>query len=357
MLAQYGLRIPNLPNQPLIDLTLGQRVSSRIQSAPWRSSWVESITCVSSNGLESEFLHILLFKAFLLAASTSIPILDCNDHLMGVLCGRPDKKKWMPEVHDPFLDAMKEARESCEFTCPEDTYHRRGTHPTLTGGISYGGGQIKPGNLQSPPDRAAAFKKLTEMECVQRISGYGNRSFQAFSKTMYREYLDTLSGIIADPDNPGLERNFEEKISCFAAATFNLGPQTVSFPHIDTKNWAEGHCLIFVGGDHDHTKGGHIVLWDLGLVIEFPAGCSILLMSAALKHSNVKIQPGETRCSFVQYTAGGLVRWLENGYQSDASILERRNPLEVAAWEERRRNRVAVAVKHAQYQYYYDSAL
>ncbi|KAJ7581687.1 hypothetical protein C8J56DRAFT_1056677 [Mycena floridula] len=249
---------------------------------------------------------------------TSIPILDCHDHLMGVLCGRPDKKKWMPEVHDPFLDTMKEAHESY---------------------------------------RAAAFKKLMEMECVQRISGYGSRSFQAFSKTMYQEYLDTLSGIIADPDNPGLKRNFEEKISCFAAATFNLGLQTVSFPHINTKNWVEGHCLIFVGGDHDHTKGGHIVLWDLGLVIEFPAGCSILLMSAALKHSNVKIQPGETRCSFVQYTAGGLVRWLENGYQSDASILERRDPLEMAAWEERCRNRVAVAVKHAQYQYYYDSAL
>ena len=69
-------------------------------------------------------------------------------------------------------------------------------------------------------------------------------------------------------------------------------------------------------GDYDYTKGGHLVLWDLKLVIEFPPGATILIPSSAIHHSNTRVQQGERRYSFTQYSAGGLFRWADNGYQT-----------------------------------------
>jgi hypothetical protein len=80
-----------------------------------------------------------------------------------------------------------------------------------------------------------------------------------------------------------------------------------------------GWCAITALGNFDPTLGGHLVLWDLKLVIEFPPGSTILIPSATLRHSNVAIRQGETRYSFTQYTAGGLFRWVDNGFQCAAS--------------------------------------
>ncbi|KAJ7937906.1 hypothetical protein B0H13DRAFT_1580401, partial [Mycena leptocephala] len=65
----------------------------------------------------------------------------------------------------------------------------------------------------------------------------------------------------------------------------------------------------------DPDFGGHLVLWDLKLVIRFPPGATILIPSAIVRHSNVPIRPDERRCSFTQYTAGGLFRWIRDGFK------------------------------------------
>ena len=102
--------------------------------------------------------------------------------------------------------------------------------------------------------------------------------------------------------------------SVFAAFTVNFGPSTVCFPHRDVKNLAFGWCAVTALGSYDWTKGGHLILWDLKLVVEFPPGCTILLPSAVMCHSNTPIQPNETRYSFAMYSAGGLFRWAEHGF-------------------------------------------
>jgi hypothetical protein len=58
------------------------------------------------------------------------------------------------------------------------------------------------------------------------------------------------------------------------------------------------------------------VLWDSRLVIEFPPGSTILISSAVLTHSNVPVASHESRYSFTQYCAGGLFRWVDNGFQT-----------------------------------------
>ncbi|KII87535.1 hypothetical protein PLICRDRAFT_112987, partial [Plicaturopsis crispa FD-325 SS-3] len=143
-------------------------------------------------------------------------------------------------------------------------------------------------------------------------------AFQMFAPRSAEQYTDTMGKLWAW--NPLLRKNF--KYSIFPAATFNLGPNTICYPHIDHGNVSYGWCAITALGRFDHTLGGHFVLWDLGLVIEFPPGATILIPSAVLKHSNTSIRPGETRYSFTQYCAGGLFRWVYNGFRTDKSINE-----------------------------------
>jgi len=113
--------------------------------------------------------------------------------------------------------------------------------------------------------------------------------------------------------DPSLKRNFPSSI--FAATTYNLGPRTVCFKHKDFANLSFGWCAVTALGTFDYKKGSHLILWDCHLVIEFLPGCTILLPSAILTHSNVEISPEERRYSFTQYNADGLFRWVENGFQ------------------------------------------
>ena len=124
-------------------------------------------------------------------------------------------------------------------------------------------------------------------------------------------------------EDPTLEHPFPNSI--FPACTFNLGPQAISIFHFDAKNIPNGFIVITPLGNFDYKKGGHIVFKTLKLVIEFPPGCSILFLSAVIKHANTPIGPDETRMSFTQYAAGGLFRWVANDFQTKET-LQQTNP-------------------------------
>jgi hypothetical protein len=122
--------------------------------------------------------------------------------------------------------------------------------------------------------------------------------------------------------------------SVFAACTFNFGPRAICAPHLDFANLGWGWCAITALGDFDPDVGGHLILWDLRLVVRFPPGATILLPSAAIRHSNTPIRNHEHRCSFVQYTAGGLFRWVRNGFKTDESWKRSASPAEKKKREE-----------------------
>ena len=116
----------------------------------------------------------------------------------------------------------------------------------------------------------------------------------------------------------GESRNFAGSV--FACASMNFGPSVRSFKHRDPSNLAFGWCAITALGNFDPTKGGHLILWDLRLAIEFPPGSTILIPSATLTHSNIAIQCHEARQSFTQYSAGGVFRWVDNGCKTEAEL-------------------------------------
>ncbi|KAJ7355487.1 hypothetical protein DFH08DRAFT_663298, partial [Mycena albidolilacea] len=78
-----------------------------------------------------------------------------------------------------------------------------------------------------------------------------------------------------------------------------------------------GMCLISALGDFDPNQGGHLVYWDYNLIICFLPGCSILILSAVVTHSNTPIQEDEECFSLIQYSAGALFRWVTNSFCSD----------------------------------------
>lgn len=115
-------------------------------------------------------------------------------------------------------------------------------------------------------------------------------------------------------NQPELRRPF--KNSVYTTATVNFGPKAFCVPHLDFGNDPAMMCLVTALGQFDYRRGGHLVLWDLKLVIEFPPGCTACLPSSLIRHSNLPIQPGDCRASLVQYAAGALFRWVDHGFKT-----------------------------------------
>jgi len=129
--------------------------------------------------------------------------------------------------------------------------------------------------------------------------------FSAWAPTLHQHYRR-----LAHYYGPmGLKEYFPGTV--WAACTFNLGPRTVTMPHVDWQNLPMGWCSVTALGDYDPDKGGHLVLWDLGIVVRFPPGATALIPSALVHHSNAGIASGEKRYSLAFYCSGGLFRYLD----------------------------------------------
>lgn len=110
-----------------------------------------------------------------------------------------------------------------------------------------------------------------------------------------------------------LQRPFKD--TAFSTMTFNFGPDVCTVPHKDLKNLSFGWCSITSFGKFDAKKGGHLILWDLDIAIEFPPHSTIFIPSAILEHSNTAIQEDESRMSITQYNSAGIFRWIAYGFQ------------------------------------------
>ncbi|KAK0467697.1 uncharacterized protein EV420DRAFT_1616587 [Desarmillaria tabescens] len=144
-----------------------------------------------------------------------------------------------------------------------------------------------------------------------RLVGFASGAFAAWAPPLFQYYAEHLKALLLSDDS--LILNFANSIFC--VCTFNFGPKTATFEHTDSGNLPFGWCSVTALGHFNPKQGGHLILWDLKLVIEFPPGSTILFPSAILRHSNTPIGCGETRYSFTQYMSGGLFRWVDQGLQ------------------------------------------
>ncbi|KAJ7915942.1 hypothetical protein B0H13DRAFT_1609915, partial [Mycena leptocephala] len=260
------------------------------------------------------------------------PVLDREDRVLLVLGGFPPNASDWKDVADT---AAKEMEAAAKEIYTESKWRRkanadaaktprRGPHAAESVGPSMGGGQPYPMMLRHSVTNAAILAGLFGKRCFERIAGWTNVLFMGFAPLLHEYYQQTMDDLFewdAAQDRPKhLSRNFAASFSAFTTATFNFGPFTVTFPHIDFGNLAWGWCAITALGWFDPDLGGHLILWDLKLIIRFPLGSTILIPSAILRHSNVKIRAGESRYSFTQFTPAAIFRWIYNGCKTDKDV-------------------------------------
>ncbi|KAJ7851561.1 hypothetical protein B0H13DRAFT_1643939, partial [Mycena leptocephala] len=270
------------------------------------------------------------------------PLVNEDRFTFAVLIGVPQDPDWKTEVAD---EAARLMQETAERLIPASQMPpRRGPHRTETVGLGMGGGQEEPTPFFHLALNRILLANLLAQQPFQRIAGFINGMFLTYAPDLHGFYRSTMRKL--HKWKPGLPRNFDALTSVFAAATFNFGPQTVMFPHLDLANLAWGWCSITALGNFDPNKGGHLILWDLRLVIRFPLGSSIMIPSAILRNSNVSLQQGETCFSFTQFTSAGLFCFVGNDFRTDKSIEEGRlSATEKAKRAEERHSRWAEGLK------------
>ncbi|KZP03461.1 hypothetical protein FIBSPDRAFT_915308 [Athelia psychrophila] len=226
-----------------------------------------------------------------------LPVTDDEGRVVVSMCAGPADPTWMPAC-TAAVEHIQAARDRIH-TSAVNWLHRRGDFLAMAHGVLYGGSQKRPANLKHTAGNEAVFKWLFSQPEMIRIAWHGSSALAFWAPDLYRYYGEHLRPLFEA--NPELHCNFRNSV--YPCATVNFGPVTCTFDHVDPANLPFGLCAVTALGDFDHTRGGHLVLWDLKLIIEFPAGSTALLPSAVLRHSNIATQPGETRNSGMQPTA------------------------------------------------------
>ncbi|KAJ7209891.1 hypothetical protein B0H12DRAFT_988950, partial [Mycena haematopus] len=254
------------------------------------------------------------------------PLLDKHRRLIALLGGMPADVIGWKTVTDGALRLLLERLPRIRLS-DEELHHRRAleSFPAIARGLSHGGGQTEPGELCQNVANTKLTDELVAHAYFQRIASFANVLFAMWAPLLFAYYTAQMALLHTWKS---MCRLFPGSV--FAACTFNFGPRAVCAPHLDFANLSWGWCAITALGDFDPDVGGHLILWDLRLIIRFPPGSTILLPSALIRHSNIPIQRHEHRCSFVQYTAGGLFRWVRNGFRTQEAWAQSASPQEKA---------------------------
>ncbi|KAM6490217.1 hypothetical protein JOM56_014194, partial [Amanita muscaria] len=243
-------------------------------------------------------------------------LLDWERYVVGALAGQPRDEDW-ERLHKKAFRALRSTSKKIMYS-KKEVNNRRGHFPTVAHGISFGGGQRRPGYLrQSSEQKERALEALMKKPEIQRLCGFASGIQKNYN--YMKDTVDTIRSKLK------LRREYDSKVGAFPARSFNLGKRTASLPHRDYTNLAHSWCTITALGCFNPKLGGHLVLWDFGLLVEFPPGSAILIPSALFLHSNTTIQEGKARHSIVQYAAGGLFCWVNNGCKTDKQLDEQTN--------------------------------
>ncbi|KAJ2911680.1 hypothetical protein MD484_g8734, partial [Candolleomyces efflorescens] len=181
----------------------------------------------------------------------------------------------------------------------------------VNAGITRGPGSDAPINLRTGP-HSEAIQDLLNNRHLCRLATYASAAFSVWAPRLFKYYKDRLDPLLERMKN--LKKNFEKSI--FTSAAFNFGPSVCTIAHRDCMNCPFGWCAIQSLGNFDHTLGGHLVIKELKLLVEFPPGPVILIPSAVFTHANTPVQAGERRASFTQYCAGALFRYVDNDFMT-----------------------------------------
>ncbi|KAJ7933049.1 hypothetical protein B0H13DRAFT_1592646 [Mycena leptocephala] len=98
-------------------------------------------------------------------------------------------------------------------------------------------------------------------------------------------------------------------------------------------------------GSYDHTKGGHVIFWDDGDIVEFPVGATLIYPAGTKRISFTAVGKGEHQHFFRQFCHAGVLRWVAKGGRSDDEFDRDASLEDIAAWDQMRRHRGQTSAK------------
>ncbi len=106
----------------------------------------------------------------------------------------------------------------------------------------------------------------------------------------------------------------------FAEVSFQGDRSLEMKRHCPSDHFAAGWTAVLSLGRYDHTRGGHIVLWDWNVVVEMPPRSLFYFPSGVLRYSFLPVAPSEERCAIVFHSGGGLFLWAGCGYRPFSGV-------------------------------------
>ncbi|KAJ7627186.1 hypothetical protein FB45DRAFT_1082366 [Roridomyces roridus] len=235
----------------------------------------------------------------------TIPIVDSKRQIIALLGGQPrDKERWKVVVNGAASEM--EQREERIHLSAHEYQHRRAQdeYAALTRGPSFGTGQMEPGELHTNPTNTQITGELMHHRFFLQIVGFTVLLMSLYAPRLLTRYQKCKDDLLAWKQ---MRWNFDTGVHA-----------------------ASGWCPVTALGDYNPDLGGHIILWELRLIIRFPPGSTIFIPLAIITHSNTPIQPHKKRHSFTQFTSGLLFRWVANGNRTDDEFLASASPEEKA---------------------------
>jgi len=249
----------------------------------------------------------------------SMAIYDSKGKLLVVLAGQPEDHGYVlaaAEVHSLLMELGEEYRKLDKGKGKGQ--NRRGDFDCINFGLTHGNGTTEPVNLKVKPKFQPIVDRLRSDKSVRRLAGNASAVLNAWAPEYHCVVEGAVRGVMER--DPKLWKPFEGSV--YPTCAFNFGPNAWCYIHRDSLNVTNGYCAIQAMGTYDHTVGGHLVLWDLKKVLQFPPGSTVLIMSSLLFHSSLAVGPGEERSVMTQYCPEGLVRYVNNGMKTDKEMCE-----------------------------------
>ncbi|KAJ7467008.1 hypothetical protein FB451DRAFT_1401859 [Mycena latifolia] len=195
----------------------------------------------------------------------SRPLVDAYGRVFAVLVGQPRGLDWAAAINEMYGLVTKEGA-AASFPYRMRSENWRGLFAALNVGLSYGKGQTVPSRLLNK-NYTPLLDRLLSNAAIMRMAHFASAAFQLWAPRLYDYYRDHNEALHAHL--PNLRCNFPRSIL---------------------------------------------------LAVEFPHSALILVPSATIAHSNVPVQAGDKHISFTQFTAGGLMRFVDNGFQTEDDL-------------------------------------
>ncbi|KAJ8580999.1 hypothetical protein M405DRAFT_847310 [Rhizopogon salebrosus TDB-379] len=161
----------------------------------------------------------------------------CNWHL----AGRPNDSGWdQTEAND----AMGKAKEPC---------------------VSHGGGRQAPGKISNSARNTTELDELLASIAIERLAGFANGMSVVRRYSGTKRRCDRRSAQLCTESLQNLLDDLPDEYS--PAAMFNFGPHTVTYEHTDSEHFASVMCSITALGEYNAVTGGHLILFDVDVII------------------------------------------------------------------------------------------